>query len=388
MGLCGSKNAFTSAKSVYNSNNCFFMKTLTITYHHNTNYGAVLQAYAHQNTNQELGHENDILECDPTSNKEMRNTSLKQKVKELYIKYLSYKRRDEMAILKDHFKDFHKRYLRLTKPYHNMDELRSDPNIQNYDCLIAGSDQVWNLRTTPHFIDSRLLLFGSEKARRFSYAASLEELNYTEEQKQRVANALKQLDGISIREDAACKYVESFSGLKCERVIDPVFLLTKEEWMNIAKQPRLKGPYILCYQVQRNTRMQEVANKLKKQTGYPIVSICNSAIRWIKSDYTFYDVSIEEFLGFYNQAEYIVSASFHGIAMGLVFDKPVYAMVKEARANRLRNVMELMRLQKYIVVQENKDCIYEYQESDIELMQTLRENERNIGFSFLKRMLS
>ena len=363
------------------------MKTLTTTFHHTTNYGAVLQSYALQHTILKLGHDNEILEIDIQSNKIKHEKSLLQKLKDLYIKYLSFKRRKEMVILNGFFKEFHANHLRLTKPYHNMEELRNDPNSQTYDCLITGSDQVWNLKTTPPFIDSRLLLFGREDARRFSYAASLEELNYTEEQKVRVNNALKRFDGISIREESARKYVESFTGLKCERVIDPVFLLTKEEWMNIAKQPRLSGPYILCYQVQRNTRMEEVAYKLKKQTGYPVVSICNSAIRWMKSDFSFHDVSIEEFLGFYNQAAYIVSASFHGIAMGLVFDKPVYAMVKQVRANRLRNVMELMGLEKYIVEQGKNDSIQEYTDSDIKEMQYIREKERNNGFYFLKRML-
>ena len=363
------------------------MKTLTTTFHHTTNYGAVLQSYALQHTILKLGHENEILEIESSQKKVKGRTSLILILRRWYMKYLSFKRRGKVEKLQNHFKDFHINHLRLTKPYHDMDELRNDSIIQEYDCLITGSDQVWNLYTTPSFIDSRLLLFGRKDARRFSYAASLEELNYTEEQKVRVNNALKRFDGISIREESARKYIESFTGLKCERVIDPVFLLSKEEWLKIAKQPRLKGPYILCYQVQRNTRMEEVAYKLKKETGYPVVSICNSAIRWIKSDYSFHDVSIEEFIGFYNQAAYIVSASFHGVAMGLVFDKPVYAMVKQVRANRLRNVMELMGLEKYIVEQGKNDSIQEYIDSDIKEMQTLREKERNNGIDFLKRML-
>lgn len=364
------------------------MKTITTTFHHTTNYGAVLQSYALQHMIESLGHDNEILEFVSPKKKKNQGFSLMQLIKIGYLKYISFKRRKEVAILQQHFDDFHKKYLKLTKPYCNMEELRSDSKIQKYDCLITGSDQVWNLSTTPSFIDSRLLLFGSEKCRRFSYAASLEELNYTNQQKDRMRSALKNFNGISIREELARVYIESFTGLKCERVIDPVFLLTRDEWMKIAKKPRLQGPYILCYQVQSNKRMEEVAYQLKKKTGYPVVSICNSAIRWIKSDYFFHDVSIEEFLGFYNQAAYVVSASFHGVAMGLVFDKPVYAMVKKVRANRIRNVMDIMGLKDYIVVQDSKNGIREYDDTIIQHMKVIKVNERNKGISFLNKMLS
>lgn len=364
------------------------MKTITTTYYFGTNYGATLQAYALQQTIKSLGHENEILDIVSVPEKAKGDFSPIQLIKKWYIRYLSFKRRRQCAILRQHFADFHKRYMEFTRKYASMDELRSDPKSLEYDCLITGSDQVWNLRTKPDFVDSRLLLFGSKSSRRFSYAASLEELNYTEEQKDRVKEALRHFNGISLREESARVYIESFTGLKCERIIDPVFLLSKEAWLRIAQKPRIEGPYILCYQVQRNTRMEEVAYQLKKKTGYPVVSLCNEAIRWMKSDYTFHDVSIEEFLGFYNQAAYIASASFHGVAMGLVFEKPVYAMVKKARANRIRDLMEIMKLQDYIVSQDSKEGIVEYDMTRIEQAKAILAQERREGVGFLTRMLS
>lgn len=364
------------------------MKTLTTTFHHTTNYGAVLQSYALQHTIQELGHENVILEVVPPKKKKSESHSPIQILKSWYLKYLRIKRHKQVARLQQSFIDFHKAYLQLTKPYHSMHELLNDPEMQEYDCLITGSDQVWNMSTVPDFIDSRLLLFGSKSARRYSYAASIEELNYTDEQKKRIVNAIMNFNGVSLREESACNYVESFSGIKCKRVIDPVFLLTKTEWMKIAKEPRIKGPYILCYQVQSNSRIEEVADQIKKRTGYPIISICNGAIRWMKSDYSFHDVSVEEFIGFYNQAAYIVSASFHGVAMGIVFDKPVYAMVKQVRSNRIREIMNLMGFHNYIVDQNSNDKVPEYNEADLQRMKIIKEKERNNGLHFIKSMFA
>ena len=358
------------------------MKTLTVTFHHTTNYGAVLQTYALQQTILSLGHDNLVLETKTGKGKK----KAKLTIRDLYLKYISWLRKKETQRLVQYFADFHKYRLKLTRPYASMEDLRSDtPDV---DGMITGSDQVWNLSTVPRFIDSRLLKFGKESAIRFSYAASMEALRYTDEQKQMLKEALAKYKGISVREQSAKDYIESFAPYQIERVLDPVFLLSKEKWMELAIEPRLKGPYILCYQVQSNKRMQEVAYQLKKETGYPVVSICNGAIRWIKSDYYFHDVSIEEFLGFYQDAAYIVSASFHGVAMGLVFDKPVYALVKSVRANRLKEIMKLFGLDSFIVSQEEKSKILPYGDEALESMKTIKKQYINKSFDYLNRMLN
>lgn len=358
------------------------MKTLTVTFHHTTNYGAVLQTYALQQTILSLGHENFVLETKSGEKKKKAKLS----VRELYLRYLTWLRRKERKVLAKYFADFHKYKLQLTRPYTSMEDLRNDP--PDVDCLITGSDQVWNFVTVPKFIDSRLLRFGKESTIRFSYAASMEELRYSDEQKQRLKDALVGYKGISVREQSAKEYIESFTPYQVERVLDPVFLLSKEKWMELAIEPRIKGHYILCYQVQSNKRMKEVAYWLKKQTGYSVVSICNGPMRWMKSDYSFHDVSVEEFLGFYNQADYIVSASFHGVAMGLVFDKPVYALVKSVRANRLKEVMKLFALDKYIVSQEEKSEIQKYTEESLNNMQKIKKQYLEKSFDYLNRMLN
>ena len=358
------------------------MKTLTVTFHHTTNYGAVLQTYALQHTIISMGHENLVFEYKTGGKKKKKKFTIRN----LYLSYVSWLRKKEFQNLVQSFADFHRERMMLTRAYCSMDDLRNEtPEV---DCLITGSDQVWKFSTTPRLLDARLLKFGSDSATRFSYAASMEETNYTEDQKKYLEDALSNFKGISVRERSAKDYIESFTDYKVERVLDPVFLLSKEEWSEIAKEPRIKTPCILCYQVQSNKRMAKVAYQLKKETGYPVVSICNSPIRWMKSDYSFHDVSIEEFLGFYMNAAYIVSASFHGVAMGLVFDKPVYAMVKQERANRIKEIMQLHELDRFIVKQNEVGKVPLYDKSDLERMKLIKEKNIIASQGFLHRMLN
>ena len=357
------------------------MKTLTVTYHHTTNYGAVLQAYALQQTIMSLGHENLILETS-ISKKKKRRFSLK----ELYLFIISKLRADEFSRLKQHFVDFHTNRLYLTKAFTSMEDLRN--NCPDVDCLITGSDQVWKFSTNPKFLDSRLLDFGPQNAIRFSYAASMEELKYSDAQKQKLKVSLENYKGISVREESAKLFIESFTPYKIERLLDPVFLLPKEKWIEIEKTPRLSGSYILCYQVQSNRRMEEVAYRLRRETGLPIVSICNSPIRWMRSDFYFHDVSIEEFIGFYHNASYIVSASFHGVAMGLVFEKPVYAMIKAARANRIKEVMRLFGLDDFIISEGETRAFKSYKEDDYVRLREIKGLMLSKSLGFINKMLS
>ena len=95
------------------------MKTLTVTFHHTTNYGAVLQAYALQQTLVSMGHENVILETkDVVTKKKGKRFNFRS----IYLDYLSWLRRKEKKRLLYYFTVFHEKKLFLTKPYSTMSE--------------------------------------------------------------------------------------------------------------------------------------------------------------------------------------------------------------------------------------------------------------------------
>ena len=361
------------------------MKTLTVTYHHTTNYGAVLQTFALQQTILSLGHENQVLETTTSSHILKQKIPLLSKIKKCFSKLAYYFRRNKVDRLRNHFADFHKKHLNLTRAYSSMDELRND-NI-DADCLITGSDQVWNFKTTPEFIDSRLLNFGKKDALRFSYAASMESTNLQPDDKERLSAALQNFSGISLREEKVRAYVQTLTSKSCVRVLDPVFLLSQEKWNKIAIEPRYKGEYILCYQVLSNKHLPLFAKKLSEKTGLPVISICNGSLRWFNADYSYFDVSIEEFLGFYKNATYILSASFHGTAMGLVYEKPVYAFIKKNSGNRIKEVMHLFNLDRFLIEGMDDDSIPLYSENDFLNIRQKKERCLSDSNLFLKKML-
>lgn len=361
------------------------MKTLTVTIHHSTNYGASLQAYALQQALEKLGIDNLIFEYPYKNNNSPKagSRTIKSILRTVYLKYLKILRSGRTEELAVSFAEFHKSKMKLTRIYESMEDLRNDPPL--VDAYITGSDQVWNLATKNEFIPARFLDFGPEEIKRISYAASIEVLNYSNEDKTMVRRCLSKFNGVSLREQSACEYIESITDRKPYHVVDPVLLLTKDDWRNMSKKPRVDGPYILTYQVLRNNRMQEVVDRLKQKTGYPVVQVCNTQVKWIKADKTFYDVSPEEFIGLYENAAVVVSASFHGTALGLVFGKPTYGLVRNEYGSRIKEILEMFGLDDYCI---GPDSNIPEPYIDQSKLDERIERERINSIDFLSRYLS
>lgn len=361
------------------------MKSFTVTFHHTCNYGAVLQTYALQKTLLKMGLENEVMEYPDSTSiyQKIDFSNIKLAAKLIYINLNTFFRKKKMKSLQESFVMFHKNHINMSRRYVSMKDLQNDPPIADF--YITGSDQVWNMNITKELIPARFLDFGDPLIKRFSYAASIERMNYTAEEKEYVKRQLEKYSGISLREKSAKEYIEGIVEKQCEQVLDPVFLLTTEEWHDISKQPRYSDDYILCYQVRNNPRMQVVLDILKRKTGLKTVTINCSAINRVRSDEAYFDVSPEEFIGFFEKATLVVTASFHGAAFGLIFGKPTYALVKSTTRNRMDDLFTLFGLKDYVI--DEKTDISNLPHSDISIEQHIK-NERDRSLAFLRGQIN
>lgn len=322
------------------------MKTFTVTICSLNNYGALFQAYALQQTILHMGHTNEVLNYHRNVTK-LKKKSMKMLIRNLYTNALRMKHKEQLTDRETAFRDFYASKMNMSEEYMSMEQLRNSP--PDADVLITGSDQVWRITNDREFIPARFLNFGAESAKRISYAASMESLSVCDDDKRWIANSLAEFTGISVREGYVKDFIQELTDQPVTRVLDPVFLLEREAWGRIAKKPRITGRYILCYQVQGNSRMQETVNYLKRITKYQTVAILPDAMKWIHTDVSLYDVSPEEFIGLFQNADIVVSASFHGVAFGLMFGKPTYALAKEHGGNRIKEIMKLFHLEKFCI---------------------------------------
>ena len=130
---------------------------------------------------------------------------------------------------------------------------------------------------------------------------------------------ISNLDILSVREFAGATIVDELVGVYPPVLIDPVFLLERSQWHKLAKNPDIQGKYILTYSINKS-ECYYVAKKIQEETGLQIIGLQTPMSNRIKCR-AIRDESPEEFLGWIENAQYVVTDSFHGTAFSIIFNK-------------------------------------------------------------------
>ncbi len=279
------------------------MKIGLLTYHVSTNIGAMMQTYATCRAFQQLGHEVEIVDI---RQPEPQNTGMKKLVTDIVF----FKQKYEHKCFRNNY------YPHLTKRYYSVEELRRNP--PHVDCLVVGSDQIWNPILSKDTAMAYFLDFGEETITRFSYASSfgMERWNQSDKMTKAVSDALHKFKNLSVRERTAVKICKETFGLEAQLVVDPTLLF--EDYSEITGTIPQRNE-ILCYKLIRNKDFFNNVCTLKENMGLPIRLLNNAyPVRGLK--YT-YPPSIEEWIQRIGGASFVVTDSFHGVAFSVLYKR-------------------------------------------------------------------
>lgn len=314
-----------------------------LTYHHADNYGAVLQAFALVNVLEQRGLHVTVL--DYTKQEHIKAYSIirfnkKEGIKGLLSLVLSmpnyrklYRRHKQFALFRTH-------YLPLSPRYSSSKELYSV--FSQYETIVSGSDQVFNVReneeVSPYFLP--VYYTGVKK---IAYAPSFGRSVFSDSIDNTIKKPLSDFDAISCREIAGAKHIKDLTGKDCPVVLDPIFLPGKRFWSDVSVKPKgICYKYILVFDLLGGKTLIELAKELNSTKGYKI--ICITTKRFLKGPYfidqVIWDASPLEFVGWIENAEYVVTDSFHGAAFSIMFGKPLLSLiVNELASERIVTLM-------------------------------------------------
>ena len=153
--------------------------------------------------------------------------------------------------------------------------------------------------------------------------------------------------------------VRELAGKDSELHVDPVFLLDAAEGSRLAKDPDFDN-YILIYRLNKSNVINDFARLLAKKTGKKIVNIGQDYIDRLKNRdfYGGMDTSVQEFLGLFKNADYVVTNSFHGTAFSIIFERQFYVETKQKdfkKNDRAENLLKLTGLTDSII-ESLDDC--------------------------------
>ncbi|MFR9566607.1 MAG: polysaccharide pyruvyl transferase family protein, partial [Rikenellaceae bacterium] len=241
---------------------------------------------------------------------------------------------------------FSREYLKYTaQRYHSYDELVKNPPIA--DLYIAGSDQIWNT-LFPNGKDAAFYLnfVESEKSVKSSYAASFATPAIEQSVKSSVSSYLEGLDFISVREHSGLGILRDCGIGGGVQVVDPVFLLSKERWLELLPIKPIAEDYILVYDFDDSPKVREVAQKLAKDGGCIIYTIQDLSY----SDRVLNNIDPIGFLSYIIGAKSIISNSFHATAFSLIFHKEFWVIPRRENINtRMEDLLSSVNLSHRVI---------------------------------------
>ena len=237
--------------------------------------------------------------------------------------------------------EFRRSRLALTdRKYYSYEDLEADPPQADIYC--TGSDQVWNSVWNKGFNKAFYLEFAPAEAKRIAYAASIGKSSLEEWEKAPMREALLKYSHISVREEEAVELLDAIGVHGAVPVIDPTLMLDQPAWGRIASNESVpKQPYILIYQLNKNPEFDQYAQKLGKKLQLPLYRIAYGIHEKRKGEHTIVCPTVEEFLGLFMNAEYVLTDSFHGTAFSLNLGRKFVSISPGRFSGRIMNLLKM-----------------------------------------------
>ena len=294
-----------------------------LTFHWAANYGAVLQAYALQRVLGQAGFDTEIID---------------------YVPYRVYLAQALHRIRSREFRVFLKEYRtrRFIRGYSAVSPRlivtsRGVSRVGNrYDCVVVGSDQIWNENLTltgekgplgAYFLDGV-----AAPTRRVAYAASLGAVAVSEKYAAFVGPLLLKFESLGVREASGARIVEGL-GVRATLVLDPTLLLEREQFeplipSNIGASSGKTVSYILHHQGDELLRTAELA-VLSLGDG-EIVRLERSAL------------GVGDWLGVLRGAGFVITNSYHAVVFCIHFGVPFLVVPVSGAVSGMNDRMDTL----------------------------------------------
>lgn len=355
-----------------------------ITFNRALNYGAVLQAYALKKACSGLGFETHIVDYNKQPDiyrnpfeifgKSPKNSKTIIKLLKGILSYhWNQKRRDSFVL-------FRGKYLNESTWCKDPDSV----SMLSYDAYIVGSDQIWNYYITGGKFDP--VYFGNHPCinRSIIYGASAHDTPFPLNMELELKKMLLQSNApIGIREQKLADYCGELTGIRYPVVLDPTLLAGRSVFDEICSNRPCEDNYILLYQIDSNPLSDISIRTLEKRFKCKVYSMTVPKIGSLRGKKG--DVGPEAFIALLKHAKFIVTNSFHGVALSVLFHKLFYVYDNADVMDRIDGLMESLSIngRKVRLVSDiDLDKGIEYASVD-EKLRKLREE----SLVFLKRAL-
>lgn len=312
------------------------------------NFGAILQAFALQETLLKLGYDVEFL-----------------KIKDVNPKGNEH-----------NLEEFErsKESLKVAKELYNKEK-------DNYDAIIIGSDELWNFKNGSFEHLDEYFGYNLNCNNIISYAPSAN--GTTPEIFKKFNNnriTFDKFNNISVRDKHTQELVKTISGRNAELVLDPTLLV--DDFEKYAKLPEkdLKD-YIVIYGYNFSDSEIEKITKFAKENNKKVYSL-----GFVKDWCDTLNADIFEFLGYIKNADYVITNTFHGTLFSIILEKEF--AVFSNHSSKLEDVLVKFNLQDRDGM--DKDSLEDILSSRVNynIVNELKNKHRENSLNYLKNSIN
>ena len=208
--------------------------------------------------------------------------------------------------------------------------------MNEFDSVIVGSDEVWNLKHP--WYGGKELFFGKRIRSRslVSYAASFGNYPATEVLPPRFAEHLRQFKAISVRDFNSQKIIRDAVGIEPELVLDPCLQFEP----NPDSDSRLPDqPYAVVYGWGFTRPMGQQIQRWAKRSGVRLVSV-GYHNDW--ADENRLSASPDDFVNLIRNARAVATNFFHGCVFSLKYERPFVCESLPYRAIKIHDLLSMV----------------------------------------------
>lgn len=313
------------------------MKIDVITLHAIKNYGSVLQTLATQELFKAYGFEVEFINYirEDCLDKNLLDVWCGSNPVKWLAMYPTIKRWEKV------FNKFLSEHFNLTKQVYTY-ESDFERFPLDADLYCTGSDQVWNTGWNGGIIKPLFLSFVPADRFKFTYAASFGKKELSEQEIEATKPYISQYRFISVREDYAKRMLEDYYDFPNPvHVVDPTLAFDGDFWRGYAPESRIKGDYILIYNLNRSKEFDNYAVALSKKTGIPLVRLCTRYDQFYRPGKSVLVPEVFEFITLIDNAKYVLTDSLHATAFSLNLNTEPICTYPQEYGGRLDSILRM-----------------------------------------------
>lgn len=235
------------------------------------------------------------------------------------------------------------------------------------DVFMVGSGQYFNSRVLNNVRYYTLLDWVADDKKKIAYCAAWGNGRYSTDNPHEIEIIglyIKKFDYFSVRENTAVDTAKKLFTQNAEWVIDPIFLCDKKILDRLADKSDKVVPadFIFSYMLDTSAANGNAIKKYGEMYTKEIISVCSTSMDrkavtepgWTLKTET--SITIEDWLFYIRKCECMITDSFHGLCLALIFRKPFVLITRPFAGNdRYFSLLQRLDLQRYII--ENPENI-------------------------------